>query len=55
MCYQAAIKEFVGLKPKICSILATDSNKYKKAKSGNKNIVVKTSHNDHKDVLLNQK
>ena len=55
MCYQVAIKEFVCLKPKICSILATDSNKYKKAKSGNKNIVVKTSHNDHKDVLLNQK
>ena len=55
MCYQVAIKEFVCLKPKICSILATDSNKYKKAKSVNKNIVVKTSHNDHKDVLLNQK
>ena len=55
MCYQAAIKEFVCLKRIICAIIATDSSKYNKAKSGNKNIVAKTSHNDYKDVLLNEK
>ena len=55
LCYQAAIKEFVCLKRNICAIIATDSSKYNKAKSGNKNIVAKTSHNDYKDVLLNEK
>ena len=47
------MEEFVSLKPNICSILASDSSKYKKAKGVNRNTVPKTSHNESKDVLLN--
>ena len=46
----AAIKEFVGLKPKMYSFLVDDNNEHKKAK-GVKNNVVAT-HNEYKDVLL---
>ena len=49
------IDEFVGLKPKMYSILLNDSSEYKKAKGVNKNVVVKISHNDNKNVLLNKK
>ena len=49
------IDEFVGLKPKMSSILLNDSSEYKKAKGINKNVVVKISHNDNKNVLLNKK
>ena len=50
----AAIEEFVGLKPKIYSFLVGD-NKHKKAKDANKNVVATKSHNEYKDVLLNNK
>ena len=47
-----AIKEFVGLKPKMYSFLI-DNNEHKKAKGVNKNVVATISHNEYKDVLLN--
>ena len=50
-----AIEEFFGLKPKMYSILVDDSNEHKKAKGVNKNVVAKISHNEYKDVLLNNK
>ena len=50
----AVIKEFVGLKPKINSFFINDS-KHKKAKDANKNFVATISHNEYKDVLLNNK
>ena len=46
------IKEFVGLKPKINSSFIDDS-KHKKAKDANKSFVATISHNEYKDVLLN--
>ena len=48
-------EEFVGLKPKIFSILASNSSEYKKAKGVNKNANAKISRNEYKDVLLNEK
>ena len=51
----AAIDEFVGLKPKICSYLVDDNSEHKKAKGVNKNVVATISHNEYKDVLLNKK
>ena len=50
-----AIEEFFGLKPKMYSILVDDSNEHKKAKGVNKNVVATISHNEYKDVLLNNK
>ena len=49
-----AIEEFLGLKPKMYSILV-DNNELKKAKGVNKNVVATISHNEYKDVLLNKK
>ena len=49
----AAIKGFVGLKPKMYSFLVDDSSEHKKAKDMNKNVVA--SHNEYKDGLLNNK
>ena len=46
-----AIEEFVELKPKMYSFLV-DNNEHKKAKSGNKNVLVTISYNEYKDVLL---
>ena len=37
------------------SFLADDSSKHKKAKGVNRNVVVTISHNEYKDVLLNNK
>ena len=48
------IEEFVGLKPKIYLFLV-DNNKHKKSKGMNKNVVATISHNEYKDVLLNEK
>ena len=45
-----AVKEFVGLKPKMYLILVDDSSEYKKAKSVNKYIVATKSHNEYKNV-----
>ena len=47
-----AIEEFVELKPKIYSFLV-DNNEHKKAKGLNRNIAATISHNEYKDVLLN--
>ena len=48
------IKEFLGLKPKLHSILVDDSRKDEKAKDVNKDVVGKTL-NEYKDVLFNPK
>ena len=47
-----AIEEFVGLKLNMYSFLI-DNREHKKAKGGNKNGVAIMSHNEYKDVLLN--
>ena len=49
-----AIEEFVGLNPKLHSFLV-DNSEHKKVKSVNKNVFATISHNEHKDVLLNNK
>ena len=51
----AANEEFVGLKPNIYSYLVDDNSEHKKAEGENRNIVVTISHNEYKDVLLNNK
>ena len=48
------MKEFVGLKPKMYSFLVENS-KHKKAKGMNRNVAATISHNEYKDVLLNNK
>ena len=50
-----AIKEFVGLKPKMYSFLVADSSVDKKAKGMTKNVVATISHGEYKDVQLNKK
>ena len=50
-----AIKEFVGLNPKMYSFLVDDSSEHKKAKDVNKNVVQKITYNEHKDVFLNRR
>ena len=45
-----AVKEFVGLKPKMYLILVDDSNESKKAKGVNKYIIATKSHNEYKNV-----
>ena len=50
-----AIKEFVGLKPKMYSFLVDDSSEHKKGKGVNKNVVKKITQHEYKDVLLNKK
>ena len=50
-----AIEEFVGLKSNMYSIQVSYSSEYIKAKSVNKHVVAKISHNKYKDVLLNKK
>ena len=42
------------VKPKMHLIVVSDSSKYIKAKGLNKNVVAKISHNEYKDVLLNE-
>ena len=51
----AAIDEFVGLKPKMYSFFVDDSIEHKNAKGVNENVVAIISHNEYKDVLLNNK
>ena len=46
-----AIEKWVGLKPKMYSLLV-DNNEHKKAKGVNKNVVAITSQNEYKDILL---
>ena len=49
------IEEFVGFKPKMYSFLVGVSSEHKKVKGVNKNVVATISHNEYKDILLNQK
>ena len=46
-----AIKEFVGLKPKMYSFIIGDSSEHKKAKIVKKNVVFTVSHGKYKDVF----
>ena len=48
------ISEFVGLKSKMYSLIAADSE-VKKAKGVNKNVVESTIHKEFGDVLFNKK
>ena len=50
-----AIKEFVGLKPKMYSYLVDGNSENKKVKGVNKNVFATIRHNEYKDVLLNKK
>ena len=49
-----SIKEFVGIKPKMYLFLVDDSSDCKKGNGVNTNVVEKITHNEYKDVLLNQ-
>ena len=49
-----AIEEFDALKPKMYSFLV-DNIEYKKSKGVNGNVVATISHNEYKDILLNNK
>ena len=49
-----AIEEFVGLKPNMYLFLV-DNSEHKKAKGVDKNVVAAITHNEYKDVLLNNK
>ena len=49
-----SIEDFVWLKSKMYSFLV-DNCEHKRAKGLNKNIVATISHNENKDVLLNNK
>ena len=48
-----AIEEFVGLKPKLYLFLVDDNSEHREANGVNRNVVATTSHNEYKDVLLN--
>ena len=50
-----AIEEFVRLNPKMCSFWVDNSSEHKKVKGVNRNVFAKISHNEYKDVQLNQK
>ena len=49
------IEEFFGLKTTMYSFLVDDNSDHKKAKGLNRSVVVTISHNEYKDVLLNNK
>ena len=49
-----AIEEFVGLKPNMYLFLV-DNSEHKKAKGVDKNVVATITHNEYKEVLLNNK
>ena len=49
-----AIEKFVGLKSKMYSFLV-DNSEHEKAKSVIKNVIATISHNEGKDVFLNNK
>ena len=50
-----AIKDFDRLKPKMYSFLLEKNSEHKKPKGVNRNVVATISHNEYKDVLLNNK
>ena len=49
-----ATEEFLGLKPKMYSILASDSSEYKNVKGVKKNVVANISLSDYRYFLLNK-
>ena len=49
------IEEFPGLKPKINSFSVDDNSEHKKARDVNRNVDAAKSHNEYKNVLLNNK
>ena len=50
-----AIKKSFGLKPNMYSFLVDHRSEHKKTMVVNKTVVVTTSHNEYKDVLLNNR
>ena len=50
-----AIKEFVGLQPKMYSFLVGHNSEHKTAKCVNENIVATISHNEYTNTLLKNK
>ena len=50
-----AIKDFVGLKPKMYSFLVDDNSEHDNEKGVNKNVVERLIHSEYKNVLLNRK
>ena len=51
----AAVKEMFRLKPETYSFSVEDSIEHRKAKGINKNVVATISHDEYKDLLLNNK
>ena len=49
------IRDFVGLKSKLCSLVIEDNEKIKKAKGVNKSIIKNKRHREYIDVLFNKK
>ena len=49
------ISEFVGLNPKMYSLITVDGEKIKKEKGVNKNLVKNTRRQEFVDVLFNKK
>ena len=49
----AAIEEFIRLKPKMYSFLVDDNSEHKKAKGVNRRVFEKINDNEYKDALLN--
>ena len=50
-----AIEKFVELKSKMYEFLLYDNSEDEKAKGMNRNVVEKITHNEHKNVFLNNK
>ena len=50
-----AVKEFVGLKTRMYLFLVDDSDEHKYAKSVNKNVVEKTTHDEYKSAFQSKK
>ena len=48
-----AIQEFVGLNPKMYSLLVDDIVSIKNARVVNKNVIARITNSENKDVLLN--
>ena len=49
------VKDFVGLKPKMYSFLVDDISEQKNTKGVYKSAVATISHNEYKNILLNNK
>ena len=49
------IREFIGLKSKMYSLVTVDNEEIKKVKEVNKNVVKNIRHREYMDVLFNKK